>query len=221
MPTKNSDGTGRPPSGKDGLSHEDVKWSSHFESFFVSGNHMHGNSHALHQASIVGCVIFSLRMRLLQHSSGESLGSLDGSQGCSIDRALDIILGIDSLDRVDDRQSGYDGSVTAAHRTDDRRDELDGNERPSSVVHQDHVDIVGESDQGTRYRSLTGLTARDDDDLGGLALIRQHRRDFVYIVRRRCNDDDVDSATCRKGANGVDKHRNSTEMAKGLGGAGS
>jgi hypothetical protein len=52
-------------------------------------------------------------------------------------------------------------------------------------------------------------------------LIRQHRRDLVNIIRRRCDNDDVDGATSRKGANGMDQHRDAAEKAKCLGGTGS
>lgn len=218
MPTSGMrSATGCPPAREDRFRHDDVEGSGHLERLLVAGDDVNGDSHGLDQAGVVGHAQIGLGMGALEHGALKALRGLDRPERATIDRAHHFVGVVHLLDGVDDGQRRDDCRVPLRDSGSNRRHDIGRHERTCGVMDENDADVVGEGQQCTGHGVLTGLTARDDADVGAKVLSVKEGSHLVDVLLRSSDHHEIDDPARSQGPNGVDEHRDATEGPQGLG----
>src|SRR4051794_16006590 len=108
VPTRGSSGTGPRSAGEHGLGEQEVQGPGHLEGLLRAGYDDDAPARGLDVPRVVGRVGRRVGVGRVEDDPAEALGRLHGPQRRPVDRRHDRTGGVDLLDRVGDRQAGYD-----------------------------------------------------------------------------------------------------------------
>ena len=144
MPTAESgsdDTAGRPSSHEDGLGQHEIERARDLERLLVTSDGVDHHSHALDESRVIsGVAALARSVRALEYGACKPLRRLHGVHARTIKSADDDAL-VHLLDGVDNAQSGNHRVVPSADSGRHPIDDVRGNQRARSIVHEDHIDI--------------------------------------------------------------------------------
>jgi len=178
------------------------------------------DTQTLDHASIIGDGSVNLSVGTLQHVSGESLGCLHGTQPVARDSGADGIVLADRPNGVDERNHRDYRRMPPAHRRNNSRDDLHGDERTRGIVDEDYVDVWRQSDQGTGNGLGSGFTAGNYRDVGSELLPIKKGAHVVDVLSGGCDNNDIHHGATGKSLHCIDEYRGAGEFPKRFRGAG-
>lgn len=220
-PAESGDDTAGPSSGEDRFGEYQIEGPGDLESLLVSWDRRHGHTTSLHEPGIIRHVIdLRLGMGLLENRPLEALRGLHRAEDGSIGGGHHSAISIDGLDGVDHSQHRDDCVLARSDGRNDTFDHLNRHQGARGIMHEDHVHILRQRQEGTRDRGLPGVSSGDDDEFGILNHSAEQGADGIDICFRGSDDDRIYAPGEGQRAHSVYEDGGTPEGAEGLWGAG-